>query len=601
MMKKNEEPLISIIVPVYQVEPYLRDCLDSIVGQSYTNWELILIDDGSTDGSGAICDEYALKDVRIQTLHQENAGLSAARNTGLDNIRGEYIAFIDSDDVLLTEEYLRILYDALTDNDAEISMCNLDRFSRNEELQGIYEEPRSISIISGKDIFRRGQHRKVYFQYDAAYLKLFKKECFDGIRFPVGKYVEYLAISHLLVYPRERIAVVDGVLYGYRYRKNSILRTNSNKWKVYVDTLEAFSRQYEYFETLGDMDALSRIRDRLIFTRASYYIFFSAYGGGEKIPSDIMTDGSDLISFDHRRWVYDTLERSTLESAKIAEDRFLEAEEANVKILLALTSSLLFGHPLPEWKRVEPSLPPVLDMATEGNIGYIVCEALKRSDSLSGRKRELYEKYQNTVIRKALRFRSVLRCIKDEVEKWGIIIDTGEQDMLDSLYPTVWFRYPEDVRLISVLSEPADLLKINDIMSDYGFGTIVSETGGNVSEITYENESSERITIVLVNDDYENIENYSSRKGLIQVLTVGFQDMLLGTSKMTLGNLLDLTLLIHPNGMPIDGETVTETEDGHLGVLRTLYSICDKIAIGKILDEELTSEEQRLLLAILRK
>ncbi len=118
----EKKPLISIIVPVYNVEKYIRRCVDSLINQTYKNLEIILIDDGSPDNSGAICDEYAERDNRIKVIHKENGGVSSARNVGLDNTSGEYIGFIDADDYIDFQMY-EVLYNNLTDNEADISMC----------------------------------------------------------------------------------------------------------------------------------------------------------------------------------------------------------------------------------------------------------------------------------------------------------------------------------------------------------------------------------------------------------------------------------------------------------------------------------------------
>ena len=118
-------PAISVIIPVYNMGPWLRDCLESVLAQTFTSFECILVDDGSTDDSPQICDHYAKKDDRFRVIHKANGGLSSARNAGLDDAAGEYIAFVDSDDVILPD-YLKILYEALHQNDADMSICGVE-------------------------------------------------------------------------------------------------------------------------------------------------------------------------------------------------------------------------------------------------------------------------------------------------------------------------------------------------------------------------------------------------------------------------------------------------------------------------------------------
>ena len=126
MMKECSKPLVSIIVPVYQVKNYVGECVESLLRQTYTNLEILLVDDGSTDGSGAICDEYARGDNRIRVIHQENQGLSSARNTGLDQAKGEYVAFVDSDDAVRLD-YIETLYDLADRYQADIAVCAYER------------------------------------------------------------------------------------------------------------------------------------------------------------------------------------------------------------------------------------------------------------------------------------------------------------------------------------------------------------------------------------------------------------------------------------------------------------------------------------------
>ena len=138
---ETEMPLISIIVPVYQVRDYVGECVESIRQQTYTNLEILLVDDGSTDGSGEMCDEYARTDERIRVIHQENRGQAGARNTGLDNVQGEYIAFVDSDDLVLPD-YIEVLYMLLTKHAADLAACAY--------VKGTTEELAVARTVSGK-------------------------------------------------------------------------------------------------------------------------------------------------------------------------------------------------------------------------------------------------------------------------------------------------------------------------------------------------------------------------------------------------------------------------------------------------------------------
>lgn len=132
---------ISIIVPVYKVEPYLRKCLDSILAQTFTNFEVILVDDGSPDNSGKICDEYAIKDSRVRVIHKENGGLSSARNAGIDIAQGKYLGFVDSDDYIAEDMY-EVLYENLKFYDADISSVEIIPF-RDDKYENTSKEKRN--------------------------------------------------------------------------------------------------------------------------------------------------------------------------------------------------------------------------------------------------------------------------------------------------------------------------------------------------------------------------------------------------------------------------------------------------------------------------
>ena len=213
--------LVSIIVPIYKVEPYLRRCLDSIVNQTYTNLEIILVDDGSPDNCPQICDEYAANDERIVVIHKKNSGLSDARNVGLDIAKGEYISFVDSDD-WVTNTYIEFLLKAITGNAAEIAIGNYIEttqtyvFNVNGEKQPKYEILNSTSAVT-----KLWSKDKIIFV--TAWGKLIKKELFKDIRFPKGAIHEDEYTSYKLLYYANKSVFLNIPLYCYFQRKDSII------------------------------------------------------------------------------------------------------------------------------------------------------------------------------------------------------------------------------------------------------------------------------------------------------------------------------------------------------------------------------------------
>ena len=225
---KKDKPLISVIVPVYNVQNYLKRCVDSLLNQSYTQLDIILVNDGSTDGSGPICEDLARQDKRIRVFHQENAGVSAARNFALRQAQGDYVTFVDSDD-FVEESYLEHLYTALHKNDADIAICNFTSF--NEERQSF------LFFLKSEDYFEKiytvqewlGQETmaryNMYLVFAFSTLKLFKRELFEGIYFPLHRVREDDATIYKLYLKAKRIAYINEGTYYYSQRSDSLSHT----------------------------------------------------------------------------------------------------------------------------------------------------------------------------------------------------------------------------------------------------------------------------------------------------------------------------------------------------------------------------------------
>ncbi len=213
------EPLISVIVPIYKVERYLAKCVESILGQTYRNLEIILVDDGSPDRCGAICDAYAGRDLRVKVIHKENGGLSDARNVALDVARGEYITFVDSDDYV-AETYVETLYRLVEKYGCEVSVVSSQSFVEGgvPEVPQIHEEECCFSALQAIEC--------MFYQekFDtAAWAKLYRRSLFEsGIRYPKGLLFEDLPTAYLLFAQGRKVAFSNKRLYYYMWRKDSI-------------------------------------------------------------------------------------------------------------------------------------------------------------------------------------------------------------------------------------------------------------------------------------------------------------------------------------------------------------------------------------------
>ena len=228
--------MISVIIPVYNVEQYLRRCLESVRSQKYENLEIILVDDGSTDQCGQICDEYAQKDERIKVFHTTNNGLSAARNLGLRQSSGEYIGFVDSDDWIETDMYDLLIHKSVETN-ADICICGYG-----------YEQSASTKIVKlQENTFTKAEALRELIAENIDYHvwnKLYRKALFNTIRFPDGKNFEDIAIMWKLLSESDTIAVIDSYKYHYRMRDNSITQTYTAR--NLLDYAEAYINNYYY-------------------------------------------------------------------------------------------------------------------------------------------------------------------------------------------------------------------------------------------------------------------------------------------------------------------------------------------------------------------
>lgn len=242
-------PTISIIVPIYHVEAYLPKCIDSILAQTFRDFELILVDDGSPDNCPALCDAAAERDERIRVIHQKNGGLSAARNAGLDIARGEWIGFVDSDDYIAPEMYER-LYEAVQTAGVELGVCALMLVDEQDRpLLPLNPAPKTLLYTQEQAI---GRIATSYFHM--ATPKLYHKTLFETLRFPVGKLNEDSFLAPAVFERTNRVVCLQDQLYYYRQRTGSIMRQKRTLRNY--DAVEAAYTCWECQLRHGQKDAL---------------------------------------------------------------------------------------------------------------------------------------------------------------------------------------------------------------------------------------------------------------------------------------------------------------------------------------------------------
>ncbi len=238
--------LISVIVPIYQVAEYLDRCVASIVNQTYPHLEIILVDDGSPDACGAMCDAWAQKDPRIKVIHKPNGGLSDARNAGLDLATGEFIAFVDGDD-FVHPQYLAILWQNLQATDSDLSLCSY--CSVNDQQPYHPDLTNNYAVYDGTDAITDLLLVKKYCNTIVAWTKLYRRHIFaNGLRFAVGRLHEDEFIAHQVYAACQRVVLCFAQLYHYYQRPASI--TQQKKFTARnLDAFYALEARYQYFAT----------------------------------------------------------------------------------------------------------------------------------------------------------------------------------------------------------------------------------------------------------------------------------------------------------------------------------------------------------------
>lgn len=262
--------MVSIIVPVYNVESYLEEAVKSVLSQTVGDWELLLVDDGSTDGSGAMCDKYAKSDSRIRVYHRSNGGLSAARNTGLDNCKGDWIAFFDSDDVL-HPRFIETLLAAASVTDADIVDSKMKRF---EESHCTFDGPAAgeVTIYDPREAIEKALYQTGALHH-SAWAKIYRSSLWQDTRFLEGCAYEDLEVMSRLWPKAGKIAAVDAELYGYRQRPGSILHTFGVRRMDVLKVTEAMENQLQKEE---DAELLKAARDRRLSANFNIFLLSEA-------------------------------------------------------------------------------------------------------------------------------------------------------------------------------------------------------------------------------------------------------------------------------------------------------------------------------------
>ena len=276
------KPLISIIVPIYNVQVYLRSCIESILSQTYLNLEIILVDDGSTDDCPAICEEYAQKDNRIVVVHKKNGGLSDARNEGLKISKGEYITFVDSDD-LVSKYFIETLYSAISLCSVKLAICLVRCFfdeqklidERTTTLFDIYDKKRALQQFCSLNFNKSTP-------FISACSKMYHRSLFDSISFPIGKIYEDVYAGYRIIDQVDKVVAVSCSLYYYRMRNDGIMGQKETHLQPYQSAIE-------YFNRTNQSDLSSLFYPPLLMREMYRYWVAKIVGKNETIASEILS------------------------------------------------------------------------------------------------------------------------------------------------------------------------------------------------------------------------------------------------------------------------------------------------------------------------
>lgn len=304
---------ISVIVPVYNMEEYLDQCMESILSQTMTDFECLLIDDDSTDRSLEMCNQYAKMDPRVKVVHNQHSGLGETRNVGLSHASGEYIAFIDSDDII-DIFMLQKMYEELESNGADIVECGFEKFYEDGKKSEEVIPCDGTKELSGKELLLK-------FNDDNAVLhfilcnKLFRKELFAGIRFPYGKLLEDEFVVYRIIYKAKKVILMEDCFYKYRQRKGSIINTCSfNRVESFI---EFNDQRFEFFEKTHKEKAIYDTLLRVYFVTVFYYY-------------------QDIYNLEG----YEEYTRRLVEQARKYYKKYLHSKELSIKSLWTITCRL---------------------------------------------------------------------------------------------------------------------------------------------------------------------------------------------------------------------------------------------------------------------
>lgn len=296
-----EKPAISIIVPTYNVVSYLGKCVDSICQQTYTDIEIIIVDDGSTDGCSELADNLAKKDERIRVIHKKNGGLSSARNAGLDNARGDYLMFIDSDDYI-EEKMCELLVTKAVSNKSEIVECG----HRKVYIDRVVEErPTNHEVVLGGRVASKAYIERSLPIQSSVCVALYHKSIFENLRFKEGRLHEDGWFKWQALYTAHKVTLVPDCLYNYVQAREGSIMTVRLREKNVVDVLDSFEYRWHFFEQAKDEELAELSKYVYVRNLLSYYYLIQSAVEDKQVVRRLMYNLRDKL-YEHRKFILNT-------------------------------------------------------------------------------------------------------------------------------------------------------------------------------------------------------------------------------------------------------------------------------------------------------
>ncbi len=305
-------PCISIVIPAYNAGKYIEKCIQSIINQTYRNFEIIIVNDGSTDNTKAICKKYVKLDNRIKLISTENRGAGSARNTGIAEAKGRYISFVDSDDYVCSDYYER-MYKMIEEGNADIVEGHYKRVSgydenvfTNTETKKEYTNMEKLLVLYGEDEIE-------YINSVIVTNKLYRRELFNEAKFPINRIIDDEFIMYKLMYNSKKIISTPDIMYAYVQSEESVMRASFKEKRVH-DTLDVYDEVYEFFKDKGNNELIEKILIRYL-----------GYG------IELTEKTSKSQDIQDKKRVYEYIKSKFEEKAKIAEDKVNKEEYNKIK------------------------------------------------------------------------------------------------------------------------------------------------------------------------------------------------------------------------------------------------------------------------------